>query len=62
MLAPEYKCNKDYELGRSNHFSIIIEDERQDQNTIEEAYSCLNKIILQVTEMEQKMWKGIEWK
>ena len=74
MIAPEY------EFRGSDHFSIIIEDERevpnkqqqrwsigranwmqfqrestitineQDQNTIEEAYSCLNKIILQAAE------------
>ena len=28
-IAPEYKWCKEYELGRSDHFPIIIEDERE---------------------------------
>ena len=29
MIGPEYKWCKEYELGRSDHFPIIIEDERE---------------------------------
>ena len=80
IIVPKYKWSKEYELMGSDHFSIIIEVEKevvikqqqrwsigradwmqfqkestittkmQDQNTIEEAYRCLNKTILQAAE------------
>ena len=61
IIAPEYKWNKEYKLGGNDHFSIVIEQERdvkkntitinvQNQNTIKEAHSCLVKTILQAAE------------
>ena len=79
-IAMEVEWSKEYELRRSDHFPIILEEEKevsmkqqqrwsieranwmqfqkkskittkvQNQNTIEEAHSCLVKTILQATE------------